>query len=182
MSQAGIISTSSGPVPPTVPTSFVTDVNSPAIPAANVLDVFGRQSATNNDQGIQTDGSSGSNVLTVQLTNRASGTATTTSAPDTQTILTLPLDDNSTYQIDVDIVAFATNGLGIMGAKETGTFYRSGGAATLVNTVDSQQNLLNLTGFLAFTSVSGNNVIVQAFGSPGFNVDWKALLTYTKVS
>ena len=41
MSQAGIINTAADPVPPSVPEEFVTDVNSPAIPAANVLNEVG---------------------------------------------------------------------------------------------------------------------------------------------
>ncbi len=47
MSQAGIISTTSGPVPPTVPTQFTADDGNVAIPAANNLNVFG-------DTGIET--------------------------------------------------------------------------------------------------------------------------------
>ena len=37
----------SGPVPPAVPTSFVTDVNSPSVPIANIENVKGGETTAN---------------------------------------------------------------------------------------------------------------------------------------
>lgn len=60
MSQAGsFVQGGAGPIPPQVPTTFVTDVNSPAFPALNILNVPGGDVVTDNDNGIQTDGSGG---------------------------------------------------------------------------------------------------------------------------
>lgn len=47
MSQAGLISTTSGPVPPSVPTKFTADDGNFAVPSSNNLNVFG-------DVGINT--------------------------------------------------------------------------------------------------------------------------------
>lgn len=111
------------------------------------------------------------------------GTAQTVSAPTVIPIITLNLGAVAkAYQIRVEIIANATNRVGVMGAFETLTVYTDGTTATLVEAVDTQQNYLNLTQFSAYTSVSGNFVKVNAFGSPSYNIDWKAVLTYLQVS
>jgi len=83
MSQAGISSTRSSPVPPEVATSYVTDSGT-AIPAANILNVPGNTTTANVSNGIQTTGSG--NNLTVQLTNRLIGTATSTNGSNADII------------------------------------------------------------------------------------------------
>src|SRR6478736_5725363 len=93
-------------VPPDVPEVFPTDVNSPAIPAANILNVFGGDTRSDNDFGIRTDGSSGSNTLTVQLTNRVRGTVTTTDATPTPVITDVLTATPGVYEITGTVVAY----------------------------------------------------------------------------
>ena len=186
MSQAGIINTSSGPVPPAVPTSFVTDINSPSVPIANIENVKGGTVTTNNSNGIQTDGSSGSNTLTVQLTNRALGSITTTDG-STSSIITLPLGATpGTYTFDISVAGFATAGVGTpLGAGYTivGSVRTTGAATVLIPTqvVDHFEE-----GALAASSVllavSGNNALVNVTGVAGFTIDWNATLLFTFVS
>lgn len=187
MSQAGIINTSSGPVPPQVPTSFVTDVNSPSIPIANVENVFGGTTTINNTKGIQTDGSSGSNTLTVQLTNRAVGSVTTTGAV-TSAAITLPLGATpGVYTFDIVVAGFAKTGIGTplgCGFTIVGAVRTTGAAATLLpnQAVDHFEETA-LIGVTAVIAVSGNNALVNVTGisdgGAGFVIDWQATLIYT---
>lgn len=183
----------SGPVPPSVATSYVTDINSPAVAAANVLKVFGGSVTTNTANGIQTDGSSGSNTLTVELTNRATGTTTTTGA-STSTVITLPLGSTpGVYTFDISVAGFAKTGIGTpagCGYTIVGSVRTTGAAATLVpnQAVDHFEEVL-LQGPpqpQAVLAVSGNNALVNVTGisdgAAGFGIDWQATLIYTFVS
>lgn len=179
MSQAGIINTTVGPSPPTVATSYVTDVNSPAIPALNILNVIGGDTSDSDNFGIRTDGSSGSNTLTVQLTNRVRGNVTTTNATPT-TIATLVLSATpGVYEINGSVAAFDvtdtagasysfTSGIRSTGALaiEIGTQFSTNFEELAMETAD-----INVT-------VSGNSILIQVIGIAAKTIDWDCLFTY----
>ncbi len=180
MSQAGIINTSSGPVPPTVATSYPTDVNSPAIPAANVLNVFGGETTANNTNGIRTDGSSGSNTLTIQLTNRITASATTTDGVTPVQLYSFPLGATpGTYLFTQRVVGFNTTlnqgavYSGFRGVRTTGA------AAVLIN---ANQVIVGEEGSFTVAevvnSVSVNNAVLTVTGIAGSTIHWYVLTDY----
>lgn len=182
MSQSGNNNTSSGPVPPSVATSYVTDVNSPAIPALNVLNVIGGISAANTADGIRTDGSSGSNTLSVQLTNLQNDAVTT--AGNTPTVLSsfampaVPAVQNYEYKI----TAFnATDSLGavyliIAGARTTGVASASLNTADITTIEEGA-----MSGCSAVFGVTGNTVTITVTGLSGKTIRWASQLRYTQV-
>ncbi len=176
-------SLTSGPVPPAVPTSFVTDINSPSVPIANVENVVGGFVGTDNANGIQTDGSSGSNTLTVELTNRLRGTGSTVGLT-TLALITFPLGATpATYVIDVNICGFESTTPAGAGYSLFGSVRTTGAAAFLVDTPDKIDNAeFAIATSEADLTVSGNNAIIAVSGSTGFTINWVAVATYTKVS
>ena len=184
MSQAGIISTSSGPPPPPVPTSFVTDVNSPSIPIANVENVFGGTTSVNNNKGVQTDGSSGSNTLTVQLTNRFQNTLTTNNAAPTA-ISTFAMGAvPGVYTFDINIAAFDTTDTLGTGFSVFTSVRTTGAAATICGVGDIIANPESpvIAPVTITVTVSGNNFVINVIGLAGKTIDWNSLTTYAFVN
>lgn len=173
----------SAPPPPTVATTYVTDVNSPAIPAARILDVFGGTTTTINNNGIQTDGSSGSNVLTVQLTNRSTGSATTTDATLT-TLITLPLGSTpGVYFIGGDITAFDITDSAGAGYSFNTVLKTDGVTATEIGTeyTTELEDLAMITADI-FSTASGNNLLVQIQGVAATTIHWYGKIEFDRVT
>lgn len=183
MSQFYVNNSSLIPPPPTVATSYVTDVNSPAIPAANILDVFGGETTANNNNGIRTDGSSGSNVLTVQLTNRLQGTGTTVGAT-TADIVTFSLGATpGTFFFTFQIAAFESGTPSGAGYGSYSTARTTGIAATIIGDTDSvvhEEAALLATDFNLVAS--GNNVILRVTGAAGLTIDWSIVGYYVRAT
>lgn len=180
MSQAGIISTTSGPVPPTVATSYVTNSGT-AVPAANVLNVLANQSVINNNNGTTTTGSG--NTVTVILTNRQTGSVTTVDSTPT-VALTFTLGAvPGVYFIEGDVVAYdLTDAAGAAYSFTSGS--RTTGAAAIE--IGTQfKDLFEEVAMAAsdFTvTASGNTVVITVIGIAGKTIDWNCYLTYRFVS
>jgi len=188
VSQAGIISTTGGPSPPQVPTSFTTDVRdnnsalSPgtAVPAANILQILGRDTNQNNDNGIRTDADpNNGNIIYVELTNRVSGQITTTDATPTS-ILSIPLGSvPGVYIIEGDLIGYDVT-------DAAGGAYTFIGAARTTGVVGIEIAAENKNVFeeVAMSAadfnfgVTGNTAFLEVIGLAGKQIDWSALFTY----
>lgn len=183
------IGVTAGSLPPTVPTRFITDINSPAIPLANDLNEIGGQVSTNNVFGIQTDGSSGSNTLTVQLTNRIIATPTpvitTTDAATTVKLYTFPLGSTAaTYLFDIKVVAYNVTD-NLSAAYQLYKVSKTDGIT--VTDISANPGIIAEEGAMSGVIVGSffllpNSVGVQVNGLAGKTIHWSVLTTYTVVS
>lgn len=179
MSQAGVNNTSISP--PAVPLQFTTDVNSPAIAVANNLNILGDETSDYNISGIQTDGGSGSDTVTVQLTNRISGGGSTTDGSTFDAVtFTLPASEG-VYVFEILVAAYDQTTPSGGGWSLFGAVFTDGVTATLCDTVDKVVNAqVALNDADATLSTSGNDVIVQVTGVVGLDITWSAYGTYNR--
>lgn len=172
----------SSPVPPDVPTTFITDVNSPAVPAANILDVPGAQTSEDNNNGIQTDGSSGGNILTIQLTNRLTDNVITTDATLT-TLLTFALPEAGVYYVFGNVQAYNASGPAGGTYSFSGGYLTDGVTATELGT--EFQDTFESPSFVTadiFLDPSGNNVVLSVQGIAATVINWNAILEFRKIN
>ncbi len=172
----------SGPVPPAVPTSFVTD-DGTAIPAANVLNVLGIDSTENNVSGILTRANPNlSNNLEIVITNRLQGTGSTVGAV-TADIITFALSAVAhVYTFDFSIAGFSSGSSEGVGYTLVGSVRSDGATATVLpnQTLDNFEEGA-LVACTALMVASGNNVILRVTGTAGTTIQWGAVGTYVLI-
>lgn len=169
----------SGPIPPSIPTSFVTDSGT-VIPAANIININGGETNVNNDNGIRVIANpTGSNNLLVQLTNRLTGSVTTTDATPTVLIVESLGSTPGVYIVEGNLTAFDVT-------DTAGGAYTYIGAAitdgvTAIELGSEQRDIFEspamATSDFSF-SVSGNNAQIIVTGIAGKTIHWGCLFTY----
>ena len=178
---------------PSIPTQFTTDDDSVAIPVANNLNIFGAQTAQNNDQGIQTTAdplslippraADAGDTVYITLTNRQTGVATTADATVTEIISFLP-DTNGnpgTIYVYGNVVAIATSGAGAA-YSYSGAFTTDGAILTEISTeLHDQFEEVSFVNADVFISTDGTSILIEVQGDVGLTVNWNALLQYRQV-
>lgn len=175
--------TSGGPIPPNIPTSFVTD-NGTVVAAVNIVNINSSSTTSNNTNGITVIANpNGSNNEIIELTNRLQDTLTTNDGTPTA-ITTFALGSTpGTYNFDIQIAGFDLTDVAGVGYFISGAVRTTGVAAILIGTPDKIVNEEAATiGCDANLTVSGNNVIVQVTGLAGKTINWRELSNYIFVS
>jgi len=164
--------------------TYVTNVNSPAIPLLGILNVIGGTTEINNNNGLRTDGSTNNNILTVQITNRLSGSVITSDATPTAliTFAMSPTNLGSAIGVatfDIQITGYNTTDNAGVGYAIFGSVRTTGAATILIDTPDKivNEEASQVTAD-ANLIVSGNNVIVQVTGIALKTINWKAVGVY----
>jgi hypothetical protein len=159
---------------PTVPTSFVTDDATTAIPAANILNVLG-------GTGIETYANPDlSTNLYIKLANSGQAFTTTVGATTSEVVIINMGADPSIGIFATKVVGYATTGnIGvsyfILRCVKT-----DGVTATLVG--DSSPTEFEdalLVDANAEATLSGNNTTITVTGVAGYTIDWTLETTFT---
>lgn len=174
----------SGSLPPSVPTSFVTQ-DGTAVPLANILLVDGFDSTENNDNGIITKGgvvgTGTQNEVDVIITNRIQGTTITVGAV-TGNIITFIPTVIGVYSIELRIAAYNTTSTIGAGYSLFGAIRFDGINSNLCDTfdpIDNEEGTMSNTQIDVI--VSGASVILQATGYALQTINWSAVGLYTFV-
>lgn len=183
MSQAGEINSGSGPVPPSVATSYVTN-DGTAVPAANILIVHALDSSEDNVNGIITKGGVAgtgvSNEVDVVITNRLHGNVQTVGAVVSNVISFTPPATIGCYKLFYQIAAYDSTDVTGAGYELEGCVVSNGSGfatkGTPTRTMNGDTSVFDVT--LVDVVISGGAIILQATGIAGKTIRWTAVLTF----
>lgn len=165
--------TTAGGLPPSVPTSFVTDSGT-AIPVGNILNVVTPGGGTS---GIATSAPGPSNTILITLSGFTSGTGTTIGAT-TADLITISPTDLKSFSIQCLVAGYDTANNETLGGELLG-IGRKSGTVTIVGTPDkSDETDAALSAGSYDLVASGANFVVRVTGVAGRTIDWSARLNY----
>ena len=179
--------TSSGPIPPVIPTNFISQ-NGTAVPLANNLIINAIDSTENNDNGVITKGgvvgTGTSNEVDLVLTNRITGTATTTDGVTPVTLSSFPLGATpGTFLLEIRIVAYNVTDALSAGYTSTSTIRTTGASGSEIDAapgIISEEGIMS--GVVVQNQIVGNTVEIEVTGLAGKVINWKSLTTYIEVT
>lgn len=178
-------SAASGPVPPAVPTQFTSDNGSVAVPVANNLNVFSRDTTANNNNGIQTVADpNGTANLYVEITNRNRVTSTTSDgAGQTQTVTIFTPVVASAITFVVSVAGYDSANNEMTGGELVGIARRSAGGVTVV--VGTNDTFTETDAGLVASDydivTNGTLIQIQFIGVAGRTINWSAVFIYDLV-
>jgi hypothetical protein len=169
------------PIPPTVATSYLTNLGT-AIPAANVLKVFGASTIGDNNNGISTFANPNlGNEIDIRLTNRIVVDAITSdSMGQTQTVIVYTPAFNSAAVFKVLVCGYSLFGADAVGGEQVGLYVNQNGTPFIVGNNDTLDE--STPGLIAAdwnVIVSGTSLAVQFVGVAGKVITWQARFEYS---
>ena len=163
--------------------TFTTDDGN-ATTSGDAINILAQDNVADNDNGIRTVGAS--QTITIELTNRATGSAGIVGAL-TGDLITFDCGTPTgagTFLFKVRVVGYTTTGPAGVGYEITGTVRTDGTTtATLIGTPDKIVNEdASLTAGDCALVVSGNDAIVRATGVAGVTITYNAVLEYVFIA
>lgn len=177
------VGVTTGSLPPSVPTSFVTQ-DGTAVPAANILIVNAIDSPENNSNGIITKGgvvgTGTANELDIVLTNRQTASLTTPGNTPTTLLSFATSATAGVYDTDFIIIAFASSVSDGASFHISGTVISDGlgGLAVLGTPSISCEGSAAYNTSMVNVTTSGGNIILEVTGTAAKSISWTALMTY----
>ena len=178
---------------PSIPTQFTADDALVSVPVGNNENIFSRDTTDNNDNGIRTTvDPPGTENFYIELTNRATGTVTTSDSTSQEQIIysfnmsNLP----GTFYFYGNIVGFCNN-VPVVGAAGTAfefnVAYRTTGNALQAPVLiggefTNQFEEAALEDSDTFIQASLNTVNFVVEGVAGLDINWNILLEYRRVN